>query len=204
MREDKDIQSIKYRLIGALVIIASFTLAWLLLLDHDVKRQSQWDKKVPKPIEIERFEVAEAKLPTAAVVEETVETLVEEKTTATVPAVAQDQKPSAGPVEVAKKAPEKKAPKPYTQLNDKGLPDAWVLQVASFKEKSNAKKLQQTLLKHEFIAYIKAFNLSSGRIYRVIIGPKMDKSRAQKLAQSVEKKVGMKTLLVAYKPGFEE
>lgn len=207
MTEGKDSQSIKYRLIGALVIIVSFTLAWLLLLDHDVKRQSQWSDNVPSPIEIERFEVEEPKTSKVETVTEVKsQAVIKPQTSAKAKGgveakMVKKPKPA---IETVEKVEPKTPAKQYTQLNSKGLPDAWVLQVASFKEKANAKKLQQSLLKHDFPAYIKAFNLPSGRIYRVIIGPKMDKSRAQKMGRDVENSVGMKTLLVAYKPGFEE
>ena len=202
MADDKENQSIKYRLIGALVIVISFTLAWLLLLDHDVKRKQQWAEDVPPPIEIERFEVPEPILDTPAAQVSTPAIAQVESTPPPKPVIK--PKPVVVPKAKSKPAKIKKKKPVYTQLNKKGLPDAWVLQVASFKEKANAKKLQQKLLKQGFPAYIKAFNLSSGRIYRILIGPKMSKSKVAAMAKKVEKKLGLKTMLVEYKPGFEE
>ena len=50
-------QSVKYRLIGALVIVFSFSLAWLLLLDHDVQRHQDWQSSMPKKVDVERFDI---------------------------------------------------------------------------------------------------------------------------------------------------
>ncbi|NRB41720.1 MAG: SPOR domain-containing protein [Pseudomonadales bacterium] len=222
--DERENQSIKYRLIGALVIIFSFTLAWLLLLDHDVKRQSQWAQNVPAPIEIERFDVERPEL--AVTPELSLDENISEVSEIGPPAVQKIDPPQkklvekskpqefvkktlVKPVEpVKKKVPiktkQKAKPQTYTQLNKKGLPDAWIVQIASFKDKNNAKKLQQDLLRHDFPAYVKTFNISSGRIYRVLIGPKMDKTRASAMGKRVKQKIGIKTLLVAYKPGFEE
>ena len=84
------------------------------------------------------------------------------------------------------------------------MPDAWVLQVASFEDKSNAENLKLKLLDDDFPAYIKLFKLPSGQSFRVLVGPKLSKKKASAMAKSIEKKQGLKTLLVSYKPGFSE
>lgn len=212
MTEEKDVQSTKYRLIGAMVIIVSFALAWLLLLDHDVKRQTQWSERVPEPLEIERFEIVRAtdhqnqpvsyQVASKKADSDDNSTAVESSSihsdTSTDSDVVAKPKPH-----IAKGQSEKKS-KAYAKIGSDGLPEAWVLQVASFKEKQNARNLQQKLLKVDIPAYSKAFNLSSGRIYRVLVGPKLNKQKASDLSKRIEKELGLKTMLVQYRPGFEE
>lgn len=213
MTKELDAQSTKYRLIGALVIIVSFGLAWLLLLDHDVKRQTPWSERVPEPLEIERFEIVKAKdAHNAPVVYHTpkqVDGSEQQKNIENAPLKAKQTDHTDSAI-IQKPAPAKPiseikpSPKAYAKIGSDGLPEAWVLQVASFKEKQNARNLQQNLLKEDIPAYTKAFNLSSGKIYRVLVGPKLNKKKASELSKKIEKGLGLKAMLVQYRPGFEE
>lgn len=209
-----DAQSIKYRLIGAAVIVVSFVLAWWLLLDHDVKRHQNLDMQMPEPITVERFDIDSPVVPADEVkAQEVVAVTVGDAATATSPepepviekpkvaspkqTLVADSKPEAKPVE-------KPSAKALAKLDSDGLPEAWVLQLGSFQEKQNAQALQKKLLDNDFPAYVKAFNLPSGRIYRVLIGPKLNKDKAAQMAAQVQKKLGLKSILVPFKPGFEE
>ena len=211
-----DSQSIKYRLIGAAVIVVSFILAWWLLLDHDVKRHQNLDTQMPEPITVERFDIDAPTIPTEEVTAQEITTVTvgnaaepaAVEPAAEKPAVAPTPAAPAKPV-VAAPAPaskpvESKPAKDLAKLDDDGLPEAWVLQLGSFQDKQNAQDLQKRLLAQDFPAYVKVFNLPSGRIYRVLIGPKLSKDKAAQLAKQVQKKLGMKSILVRFKPGFEE
>ncbi len=198
-----DAQSIKYRLIGAVVIVISFALAWLLLLDHDLQREQSWKTQVPEQLVIERFDIEEPKAPTIKAQEvKAVSTAVEKAPVVeSVPAVEKKKAVSRTKKTIESK---KTTSNKYTKLDNSGKPDAWVLQVASFQDKNKAKTLQAKLLKDDFPAYVKEFNLPSAKIYRVFVGPKLSKDRARIMAKAIEKKQGLKTLLVSYKPGFAE
>ncbi len=69
----------------------------------------------------------------------------------------------------------------------------WVIQVGSFKEKKNATAERDKLRKQGFVAFVEAYN----DMYRVRVGPELDKSKAQKNQRLLEKKNTIKTLLIS-------
>lgn len=92
------------------------------------------------------------------------------------------------------------APVPEMPLNTEGLPDAWVLQVASLSSKESATKLRDQLQSQGYKAYIRSLNVASGEAHRIYIGPKLDKSEAQRLKQEVDKKLKVNSLVLPFKP----
>jgi DedD protein len=92
-------------------------------------------------------------------------------------------------------------------LNAQGLPDAWVVQVASFSTKEAAIKLRDDLQAEGFKAYVRTVpngnssmpNVDS-TISRVFIGPKLDKSQAQLIKAQVDKRLKVNSILTRFKP----
>jgi DedD protein len=179
-----DQQTIKYRIIGALVIAVCFSLAWWILLDHDIQRTDVQQLYIPEPLEIERFEIAEID-PVKKVVD------VEVKE---VPKKEEKKVTSAA----------EKSKKPIAERKSNGLPEAWVVQVASFQSKANAEKLQNKLLKDNYTAYIKKFNVSGKNTFRVLIGPKLSTSIAEEIKNNVTKSYALEARVIQYASGFEQ
>lgn len=69
----------------------------------------------------------------------------------------------------------------------------WVIQAGSFKEKKNAETERDKFRKQGFVAFVESFK----DMYRVRIGPELDKSKAQKNQQLLEKKNAIKTFLIS-------
>lgn len=67
----------------------------------------------------------------------------------------------------------------------------WVIQVGSFKVKKNALAERDNLRKQGFIAFVESYN----GMYRVRIGPELDKTKAEQNQKLLEKK-NMKTMLI--------
>lgn len=211
-----DFQSIKYRLIGAAVIVVSFIFAWWLLLDHDVHRLQDVQADIPEPLKIERFEIEKPKAPTVKSKIEKKEPLSKNKLEKKLAKESQPQasktaisktsasKKTTTPKKVSSKDAPVKSKKKMSALDSQGLPEAWVLQVASFQEKANAQQLQKKLVAKKLPAYVKIFNLPDGKSYRVLIGPKLSKERVSRLSKVIEKEHGLKSMIMRYKPGFEE
>ena len=192
-----DYQAIKYRLIGAAVIVGSFIFAWWLLLDHEVHRLGDSQMDIPEPMKIERFDIEEPTKPDLKPAPD-IKSDDSEKTDISTN-TAEEEKPADLPV-----APAEKPQKKMSALDSQDLPEAWVLQVASFQDKSNAQQLQKKLVAKELPAYVKVFNLPEGKSYRVLVGPKLNKERAASMARQIEKDHGLKSMIMRYKPGFEE
>ena len=208
-----DFQSIKYRLIGAAVIVISFVFSCWLLLDHEVHRLQDIQADIPKPMEIERFTIDKPQDPaikqqdaTQAVAESAV--IAERKESSESQPAVNNKVDSDPRKSVAKTHQKTTAVETHTPalsaLDKQGLPEAWVLQVASFQDKTNAQQLQSKLVANAFPAYVKMFSLAEGKSYRVLVGPKLNKIKADELAKKKKKQQGLKSLIMKYKPGLEE
>ncbi|MFT6221025.1 MAG: DedD protein [Candidatus Endobugula sp.] len=73
------------------------------------------------------------------------------------------------------------------KLNKKGLPDSWVIQVASFQSQAHAKALNKKLLDKTYKAYVRSVNTAKGEFFRVLVGPYIDRSRAGKAKVNIDK-----------------
>lgn len=202
----EDTQKVTYRLIGAIAILVLVVLFWWLFLDHDVKRYQETKQSIPVPLKVERFEITPAQAP-----EPVVQTAVVEPQKIVEVTAASDAKkdlakpePETAPVaQVQAKVADKTPVKQQVKVDKAGVIEAWVVQVASFSKEQNARELEADLLKANYPAYFKQFNLDKGTFYRVYIGPKMSLQETKEIAQAVEKKFKLKGQIRQYKAGFE-
>ncbi len=58
---------------------------------------------------------------------------------------------------------------------------AWVVQVGSFSNQENAKKLESDLQQKKFPAFVEQTELDGKKLYRVLVGPEVDKKRAEQI-----------------------
>ncbi|WP_049629852.1 SPOR domain-containing protein [Cellvibrio sp. pealriver] len=83
-------------------------------------------------------------------------------------------------------------------LNSKGLPDAWVIQVASLGSQEAANKLRDQLQADGHKAYVRA--VPNTAAYRVFIGPKQDKSEALAIKAQLDKRLKVNSMILPFKP----
>ena len=86
---------------------------------------------------------------------------------------------------------------PITQglIREMRLQQAWVVQVASFVDKSKAKEMQRVLVSNGFSVFIKSLHISGENHHRVYIGPKSDESSAQAIKQKVDSQFGTQSIV---------
>jgi DedD protein len=89
---------------------------------------------------------------------------------------------------------------PNLPLNDRGLPDAWVIQVASLSSHEGANKLRDQLQAEGHKAYVRAVPSGNGNIYRVFIGPRQDKAQLQAIKVQLDKRLKVNSLVLPFKP----
>ena len=89
---------------------------------------------------------------------------------------------------------------PPTIKTDKVVSEQWVLQIASFSVKANADALQKEMQDLAYKPKVEQSQTKSGTIYRVRIGPEQDKTVLEKIAASLQKKQGLKSQLLLYRP----
>lgn len=85
-------------------------------------------------------------------------------------------------------------------LNAHGLPNAWVIQVASLSNSEAATKLRDQLQSEGHKAYIRVVDSGGSKIHRVFIGPKLDKAEATSLKSQVDKRFNVKSLVLPFNP----
>ncbi|RMD68261.1 MAG: hypothetical protein D6819_09740, partial [Gammaproteobacteria bacterium] len=81
---------------------------------------------------------------------------------------------------------------------EKGKPSlqAWVIQLATFSQRENAVKLQKRLRAEGYPCFIETVKGKKGPLYRVRVGPFLDKKEAQSLLGRLEKALHLKGLVL--------
>ncbi len=77
---------------------------------------------------------------------------------------------------------------------------AWVVQVASFSNESNAVNLVEKLKKHQFKAYRRKSKADNKTVYRVYVGPFIDKPKAESKTAEISKVSETKVVLRVFDP----
>lgn len=75
---------------------------------------------------------------------------------------------------------------------------AWVVQLGSFSSKVNADKLNLSLRKEGFPAFVEPIEQDKKTIYRVRVGPELLRSDAEKLLKSINEKMKLKGIVLSY------
>ena len=88
----------------------------------------------------------------------------------------------------------------YSNTTVKSTPKvgAWIVQVGSFSNKSNATRLVKKLKKNNLEAFLERTNFNNRLLYRVRVGPEISKKLAQKVQAKVVKAVNLKGKVVRY------
>jgi D-alanyl-D-alanine carboxypeptidase len=75
--------------------------------------------------------------------------------------------------------------------------DGYTLQVASFRERDKARSLQLQIIDEGFQAYLESIALNNGEVtFRVKVGHYSHLSRAQEAAQDIERRSGLKPIVI--------
>lgn len=208
-------ESVKHRLIGAAVLAAIAVLFLPSFFKDRQQYQVNTDSQIPGRPSITAIDFNEPAQPEGIESAPAPETMfVPENDSAPVaelpvpPAEAIDSRPipdtqaspqaqassSAGAVTV------KPDQVPNLPLNDRGLPDAWVIQVASLSSQEGANKLRDQLQAEGHKAYVRAVPSANGNIYRVFIGPRQDKAQLQAVKAQLDKRLKVNSLVLPFKP----
>jgi len=84
-------------------------------------------------------------------------------------------------------------------LDPEGGVDAWAIQVASFGDSTNAKRLLSELEKNQYHAYWRKIN----GMAVVFVGPYISQKEGREVQDKLLQQQGLKTLLTSYVPEYE-
>ncbi len=117
------------------------------------------------------------------------------------PEPAQHQAPPEEPVASAMSSSASVAKEvPELPLGADGIPEAWVVQVASLSNKEAAAKLRDELQAEGHKAYVRSVATANGSVTRVFIGPKLDKAEALKVKAEVDKRLKVNAMVLRFQP----
>jgi len=197
----------KQRLVGGLVLVALGLILVPAILDFSQdKPDSMQSAKMPDAPETKDMEVLPLEVwsePIDPKVDNS-EAIVEKPEAAPSPAkqTPPPSKPESQPEPRQQTAKAKPKPKPETAAKA-AIPSGasgWVVQVASFSDQSKAFKLRDRLRKAGHPAFIERGRSSSGAtIYRVKVGPVLQRTEADRLKQQVDKETKLNSLVMKYR-----
>lgn len=100
----------------------------------------------------------------------------------------------------ANKTPQKDAPaaKGADNAATKNKVDGWVVQVGTFSDSENAKRLRDKLQKNGFLVNLQDVELKGRKVVRVRVGPYRQKHVAMDARSRIEKEVGLEGVVIAY------
>lgn len=88
--------------------------------------------------------------------------------------------------------------KPAQPLLKSSVPEAWVIQVASFSNSENAKRLVKQLRAKGFDVYTRENQLNQRTITRVFVGPIIDQRKVEQLQQQLKQQFQLKGVIKRY------
>jgi DedD protein len=122
--------------------------------------------------------------------------------------LAQDSAPKKAPstTDIAKKAPTpsvspqnqdstKKSPaSPATAKS--AVPSSYLVQAGTFSDESNAKNLVDKLKKRSLPVRLQVVEGLNGKVYRVTVGPNLDRARAEQIQKQLSEQDGVRGLIL--------
>lgn len=174
-------QHLKQRIVGAIVLISVAVIFIPMLFEEraELGELSISETNIPK-FPNEEFEEKVEPLPIKKEIEEQVKLPV-------MPA------PSSEPVSV-KKLVKKKVVK-ESEATFKIAP-SYIIQVGSFGNKNNAENFAGKIKKSGFPAFVKSSSENKKRMYRVVVGPELDRKRTEQNKAKIEKLFNLKAIIL--------
>lgn len=189
----------RQRLVGALVLVCLSLILWPLLFSQEGVLTVDKKSQITAAPNFKKFTVDKPVKPVNMPPSRSYEA---DKLPLNVRVPAKD-------VVSAVPAPEEKPQKisvPKTEgsvkprLNKEGLPVFWALQVASLSKKAKADELKKTLLAKGYKVETRSADSKSGRVIRVYVGPKLDKSLLLNVQKKIDQQFNVKSILVRFTP----
>lgn len=191
---------LKQRMVGALVLLALAAVFLPMLFNRAdqpraVRVEAPPMPAAPAPLQIE---TPEPDVPEPALAEAPASATAVEAAAVAVP------EPVAPPPAAVPAAPPAVAPPvrsepvaaPASRLDGDGLPLSWSVQLVSLSNAARAQELQQRLRQQGHNAYIRSVD----GMQRVFVGPLLDKSEAQRLAQEIGRQQRLSPIVVRFQP----
>lgn len=182
-------QKVKYRLVGLAVIIISAAIIFPVFFDGAGYQERHLVSAIPEAPaqpDIVRITPKNKPLPdTSKPAEPLPPTSLPEPPVEVKPAIKETVAKEKITLDVRKEQP---------VLDRDGVPVAWTLQLASFKDEANAKDLRKQLIS----AGHKVFTRKQGELIKVFVGPELQRSRLEDLRTNLKNDFGLNGIIVRF------
>lgn len=211
-------QKLKQRLLGTAVLVSLVVIFLPMLFTEEIEEIDEQEWVIPdapkqfennilplptKPLEIEALpgepEVRPSPETDAATLERE-EAAPEPDKRAQPQSQAKPVEPAvtASPKANAKKRQTTTLAQPKSTTGKRSHLSAWIIQVGSFSQKKNAAAFKNKLREAGFSAFIEPLSAQSGTMYRVRVGPELDKKRAAAKLAQLKKQFKLRGIIVPY------
>ena len=201
---------LKQRLVGALILLALGVVFWPIIFVEPEERYAQQQDRIPPTPVIDASPIASPgtdglrasaqweveDMGAEQIIDEDLGAGFEQSTDGS--AAAETVAESADAVPDTRGA--RTEPPVPPSLDSKGLPVAWILQVASVSSASKANELRDGLLAMHEKAYVKTLERGKKDLYRVYIGPNVERAQLEKIQAGIDKRFGVRSIIVRYVP----
>ena len=189
---------IKQRFVGFVVLFAIAVIFWPIVF---VTPESTDDFELP---------VFEMPPQPSVSVSERREPVLNKVDESILPEVPDRQAPIVQPIDVASPMPnmalvdadeepeQQSAALERATFDDQGLPVSWELQVATFSTAQRAEEIALELRNKGHKAYVSAVTIDGKMLFRVRIGPKMQKQRLQDLQPGIDAYYGVESSIIRF------
>lgn len=196
---------LKQRLIGALILVALAVVFWPIIFVDPEQAVLPEKVDIPERPMIDRTPIAE---PSPEGLREAQPYAAREAEAEAENGVAEEfadkveyQESSAPtPPSAADNLKTRVQPPVKPQLDEQGVPIAWILQVASFRSEEKSEEARLKLLEMGYKAYVETVRKNGERLYRVYVGPKFEKARLEPIKSRVDTAFAVKSIIKRYVP----
>jgi DedD protein len=201
---------VKQRLVGALVLLALGVVFWPIIFVEAPEPEMLPAESMPprpavdtSPLEVpevprERISAQLPKLPDQAEAQRAADTateLAEPPEDAVEPEALMSGLPEADELEPLAT---REQPPAEPVLDEQGLGVAWVLQVATVSSETRAQALLARLGDKGYKAFIKPIKRDKRSLYRVQIGPKVERARLEKIKAVIDPELRVESAILRY------
>ena len=189
---------IKQRFVGFVVLVAIAVIFWPVVF--------------VTPENADDFELSVFEMPPkpAVAVSERREPVLNKVDQSILPEVPERQPPIVQPIDVALPMPnlalvdadeepeQQVSALERAEFDEQGLPVSWELQVATFSTAQRAEEIALELRNKGHKAYVSAVTIGGKKLFRVRIGPKMQKQRLRDLQTDIDAYYGVESSIVRF------
>ncbi|HHM06255.1 MAG TPA: SPOR domain-containing protein [Gammaproteobacteria bacterium] len=112
---------------------------------------------------------------------------------------AEQELEAAGPASASPTPAAAPASSPVAASSRPAAPaSAWVVQVGSFASERKAMELRDRLMAQGYRAFVEPVKRNRGNVFRVRIGPELDRAKAEAVRGAVSEKLGSEAIVLRY------